>query len=154
MDDPIPTPSEPPQPYTPFRPGFGAGAPMPASVPDGMRLELSRARVLPGKADALGEWMQMLHDRYTECQETLPAERAAFEATFRHTEADGSTWICHLALVGEDGSGLDTSNPVDAAHEAWARQVKERGWEELTPMFLLAPEHILHALTTFGRTGT
>lgn len=127
---------------------------MPGSVPDGMRLELSRARVLPGREDQLGEWMQMLHERYAECQATLPAERAAFEATFSHTEADGSTWMYHLSLVGEDGAGLDTSNPVDAAHEAWARQVKERGWEELTPMFLLAPPHILAALTTFGRTGT
>lgn len=37
--------------------------PMPASVPDGLRLELSRARVLPGREAELGEWMQMLHDR-------------------------------------------------------------------------------------------
>ena len=143
-----------PQPHTPFRPGFGEGAPMPASVPEGVRLELSRARILPGREDQLGEWMQMLHERYAECQAALPAERAAFEATFSHTEADGSTWMYHLSLVGEGGSGLDTSNPVDAAHEAWARQVKERGWEELTPMFLLAPPHILTAMSTFGRTGT
>ena len=127
---------------------------MPASVPDGLRLELSRARVLPGKGAELGEWMQMLHDRYAECQQALPAERAAFEATFSHTEEDGTIWMYHLSLVGEGSSGLDTSLPVGAAHEAWARQVKERGWEELTPMFLLAPPHILEALTSFWRSGS
>jgi len=131
-----------------------AEIPMPASVPDGLHLELSRARVLPGKEAELGEWMQMLHDRYAECQQALPAERAAFEATFSHTEEDGTIWMYHLSLVGEGSPGLDTSNPVGAAHEAWARQVKERGWEELTPMFLLAPPHILDALATFGRTGS
>ncbi|WP_235857100.1 DUF6176 family protein [Occultella glacieicola] len=140
---------------TPFRPDppDAPPHPMPATVPDGLRLELSRARILPGKEAELGIWMQMLTDRYAECQATLPAERAAFEATFKHTEADGSVWMYHLALLGTDGSGLDTSNPVDAAHEAFARRVKERGWEELTPMFLLAPAPILDALTRFGRTG-
>ena len=131
-----------------------AEIPMPASVPEGLHLELSRARVLSGKDAELGEWMQMLHDRYAECQEALPAERAAFEATFSHTEEDGTIWMYHLSLVGEGSPGLDTSNPVGAAHEAWARQVKERGWEELTPMFLLAPPHILEALTSFGRSGS
>lgn len=62
-------------------------------------------------------------------------------------------WMYHLSLVGEGSAGLDTSIPVAAAHEAWAQQVKERGWEELTPMFLLAPPHILTALTRFARTG-
>lgn len=146
-------PHSPIEPYTPFRPGFGQGAPMPPSVPEGLRLELSRARILPGREEQLAKWMQMLHTRYAECQATLPAERAAFEATFSLTEADGSVWMYHLALVGEDGSGLDTSNPVDAAHQEWAMQVKERGWEELTPMFMLAPQHILQSLTEFGRTG-
>ncbi|MTD16927.1 hypothetical protein GIS00_23615 [Nakamurella sp. YIM 132087] len=127
---------------------------MPPTVPTGLRLELSRARLLPGRADEHRQWMQELTDRYDECLDTLPAERAAFEATFRHTEADGSEWMYHLQLIGEDGRGLDTSNPVDAAHEAWARRVKEAGWEELRPVFMLAPQHIMDALTHWGRTGT
>lgn len=142
-------------PLIPFRPVEAdfAGHPMPPTVPQGMRLELSRAPILPGKEAELAEWMAMLTERYAECVETLSAERHAFEATFRHVEADGSTWMYHVALSGEGGAGLDTSNPVDAAHEAHARRVKERGWEELTPMFMLAPDHIRDAMTRWGATG-
>jgi Family of unknown function (DUF6176) len=37
-----------------------------------MRLELSRARLLPGAAAETERWMQMLHERYDECVQTLP----------------------------------------------------------------------------------
>ena len=138
---------------TEFRPEF-TRHPMPATVPDGLRLELSRALLLDGKEALLDEWMSMLTDRYDECLATLSAERAAFEATFKHTEADGSVWMYHLALMGTEGGGLDTSNPVDAEHEAYAKRTKERGWEELQPLFMLAPAHITSALQHWGRTGT
>jgi hypothetical protein len=92
-----------PVPHIPFtlvsRFGF-EGHRMPSSVPEGLRLELSRAPVIPGKEDEFEQWMQMLNDRYDENLLALPAERAVFEATFRHTEADGSTWIYHLGLMG------------------------------------------------------
>lgn len=142
-------------PNMPFRPtprdfeGFA----MPSTVPDGLRLELSRAPVQAGKDEELNEWMGMLTDRYSECLETLPAERAVFEATFRHREADGRLWIYHLALVGNESSGLDESHPVDAEHAAFSRRVKEPGWEELEPMFMLTPAHLLQAMTTWGRSG-
>ncbi|MFC4555154.1 DUF6176 family protein [Georgenia faecalis] len=144
-----------PEPYTPFRPAApeAPGHPMPPSVPAGLRLELSRARLLDGAEERLGEWMHMLHDRYDECLETLPAERAVVEATFKHTEADGSVWMYHLSLMGTDGAGLDTTNPVDAAHDAYARRTKEPGWEELTPLLLLAPAHLTEAMAAWGRTG-
>ncbi|MBD3942197.1 hypothetical protein IF188_10870 [Microbacterium sp. NEAU-LLC] len=119
-----------------------------------MRLELSRARVLAGHENELTEWMTMLTERYDECVATLPAERAVFEATFRHREADGSLWIYHLALMGEGGAGLDESNPVDAAHAAYSRRVKEPGWEELEPMFMLAPAHLRAAMQHWGASGT
>jgi len=126
---------------------------MPPSVAPGLRLELSRARLKPGQEAAFDDWMQMLHDRYDECLDTLSRERTAFEATFKHTEADGSVWMYHVSLMGVSGGGLDLSNPVDAAHEAFAREVKEPGWEELTPMFMIAPRHILEELETFGEIG-
>lgn len=126
---------------------------MPATVPPGLRLELSRAPVNDGKDGELAEWMSMLTDRYDECVETLPAERAVFEATFRHREADGSLWIYHVALTGENGSGLDESNPVDAAHAAYSRRVKEPGWEELEPMFMLTPTHLRAAMERWGSSG-
>lgn len=127
---------------------------MPATVPPGLRLELSRAPLKEGKEEEFGEWMQMLTDRYDECLATLPAERAVFEATFRHREADGSIWMYHLSLMGEDGGGLDESNPVDAAHGDYTRRVKQRGWEELQPMFMLTPAHLRSAMESWAATGT
>ncbi len=126
---------------------------MPPSVPAGMRLELSRARLLPGAQEETERWMAMLHERYEECLDTLSAERMAFEATFRHTDADGTEWIYHLQLSGEGGRGLDLSNPVDAEHHAFAMRCKEPGWEELRPVLLLAPRPVLPVLEAWARDG-
>ncbi|HEY1529965.1 MAG TPA: DUF6176 family protein [Galbitalea sp.] len=139
-------------PFPPALPDF-SGFAMPSSVPAGLRLELSRSRILPGRAGEFDEWMDMLNERYDECVESLSGERAVFEATFRSDEADGSTWIYHLSLVGEGGSGLDESNPVDADHAAYARRTKEPGWEELQPKFMLTPDHIRGAMITWVRSG-
>ncbi len=143
------------KPHTPFRPlprDF-PGHPQPASVPEGLRLELSRARIVDGREPEFDEWMSMLNDRYDECIETLPAERSVFEATFRHAEADGSTWIYYLSLMGENGGGLDETNPVDAAHAGYSRRVKEQGWEELIPKLMLTPDHLRAAMIHWGRSG-
>ncbi|NYJ07152.1 DUF6176 family protein [Petropleomorpha daqingensis] len=94
-----------------------------------------------------------LHQRYEECLDTLSAERMAFEATFRHTDADGTEWLYHLQLSGEDGGGLDLANPVDAEHQAYAMRCKEPGWEELRPVLLLAPRPIRAAMETWARDG-
>lgn len=127
---------------------------MPPSVPEGMRLELSRSKIVPGQESAAEAWMQMLNERYDECVATLSEERAAFEATFLHQEADGSTWIYHLALVGKEGRGLDPeASAIDRDHHEYGRKVKMRGWEELRPMFMLAPDSIRAAMGTWGRTG-
>lgn len=130
--------------HVPFRPtprDF-PGFPMPTSVPQGMRLELSRSRIKDGQDQNFGSWMAMLNERYDECEASLEAQRAVLEATFRHVEADGSIWIYHLSLVGENGSGLDMQQEIDAVHEAASRQAKMPGWEELEPKFLLMPDHL------------
>lgn len=79
----------------------------PASVQPDMRLELSRARLLPGAAEETQRWMDMLHERYEECLDTLGPERMAFAATFRHTDSNGTEWIYHFSLYGEGSPGLD-----------------------------------------------
>lgn len=129
------------------------GHPMPLSVPKGMRLELSRSRLVDGKEDEFNRWMNMLNSRPEELQESLPAERAVFEATFRSVEADGSTWMYHLSLVGDDSRGLDETRAIDAEHAAFSRNVKAPGWEELEPVFMLVPNHILTAMTRWAATG-
>ena len=96
----------------------------------------------------------MLNDRYDESLAAIPAERAVFEATFRHTEGDGSTWIYRLSLVGEDGGGRDESDQIDADHAAVSRRVKEPCREELQREFILTLAHILATMTARGPTGT
>lgn len=127
---------------------------MPMSVPPGMKLELSRARLLPGAEGEAERWMAMLHDRYEECLDTLSAERMAFEATFRHIDSDGTEWIYHVSLYGEGTSGLDLSNPVDQEHVAYGMRCKEPGWEELRPVFMLVPRPIAPLLQEWAETGT
>jgi hypothetical protein len=144
-------------PFTPFRPepreGF-SGHPMPSSVPDGLRLELSRAPIVAERVGEFEEWMAAINDRYDEHEAALSKERAVFEATFRHEEADGTTWIYHLSLMGVDGGGLDESLQMGADHAAYSRRVKHPGWEELTPKFMLTPHHIGEIMTHWGRTGS
>ncbi|WP_253917393.1 DUF6176 family protein [Glutamicibacter halophytocola] len=131
-------------------PGFS----MPSSVPPGMRLELSRSRILDGHDQTFQAWMNTLNERYEECEATLSGQRAAFEATFRHVEADGSVWIYHLSLVGEDGGGLNEQQEIDAVHQGYARKAKMAGWEELEPKFLLMPDHLRTSMEHWARHGT
>lgn len=126
---------------------------MPPSVPEGMTLQLARAKILPGADTLAAEWMTMLNDRYEECVRTLAVERSAFEAWFLQTEADGTSWIYWVGLTGDDGAPMDVDSQLDADHLAYARRVKEPGWERLRPMFMLTPDHIRAALARWGATG-
>lgn len=142
-----------PFPRIPFRPTDETfpGWSMPPSVPEGMRLELSRARLLDGAEASFDDWMTTLHARYDECLATLPGEQMAFEATFLHQEADGSWWMYHMQLLGADSPGLQLDNDLDRTHEAFARRTKERGWEELRPRLLLCPPAVREALVAAAR---
>ena len=139
------TDATPPIPFHPTPDTF-VGWPMPPSVPDGMRLELSRAKLLDGAEAEFESWMAMLHDRYDECVASLPAERMAFEATFLNREADGSLWMYHLQLRHEDSPGLQEEGDLDRAHVEFAKRTKERGWEELKPELLLVPDAVREQL--------
>lgn len=75
------------------------------------------------------------------------------EAWFLHTESDGCTWIYHVGLAGVDGAPMDVDSQLDADHLAYAMRVKEKGWEQLESIFLLAPSHIMQAMTQWGGTG-
>ncbi|PJJ43109.1 hypothetical protein ATK23_0282 [Glutamicibacter mysorens] len=118
-----------------------------------MRLELSRSRIKDGQDGNFGAWMETLNNRYEECEASLSAQRAVLEATFKHVEADGSVWIYHLSLVGENGSGLDTRQDIDATHEAASRQAKMPGWEELEPKFLLMPDRLRASMVHWAEHG-
>lgn len=139
-----------PIPFSPAAPDAPAW-PMPPSVPEGVRLELSRARLLDGKEARFDDWMQTLHDRYDECLATLPQEQMAFEATFLNQEADGSWWMYHVQMLGQGSPGLVLDNDLDRTHHEFAVETKHRGWEELQPRLFLAPPSVRAALVEAAR---
>jgi hypothetical protein len=121
----------------------------PATIPAGLKVELSRSKVLPGRSDQADRWMQMLNERADECVATLDRERMALEIAFR-LEEDGEEYLFWVSIYGTGGAGLDTSIPIDRDHEAMARRSKEPGWVEATPQFLLLPAPVRDAIVSWS----
>lgn len=71
---------------------------MPSSVPEGMRLELSRASVVTGRENEFEEWISAVNNRYDENERAFSNERQVFDATFKHREADRQLWHNHAPL--------------------------------------------------------
>ena len=117
----------------------------PATIPDGLRVELSRAKVKPGQSAEADRWMNMLNDRVDECVATLDRERMALEIVFR-LEEDGEECLYWVSIFGPAGEGLDESIPIDRDHVEIGQRVKEPGWVEATPQFLLMPEPVRRAV--------
>lgn len=124
-----------------------------STIPAGVHVELSRARTHPGVDDTVDEWMTMLNDRVDECVATLSTERMALEIVFRHIDDHGDGWLYWVSIQGADGGGHDMSNAIDVDHVAYGKRVKGPGWEELTPQFLLAPDHIRNSIVAWATQG-
>jgi hypothetical protein len=120
-------------------------SPRPASIPDGLVVELSRGKVLPGASAEADRWMRMLNDRLDECVATLDAERMAIEIVFRLREGEDE-YLYWVSVHGADGAELDVSNPVDRDHVAQAMRTKEPGWVEAEPQVLLLPDPVRRAV--------
>ena len=123
----------------------------PCSIPAGLRVDLSRQRVLPGKSAVVDEWMAMLNDRLDECVATLGAEHMAVEAVFRDTDDDGVEWLYWVTLQGEGGGALDESNAIDRDHVAMAKRCKPPGWLDAKPQLLLMPDAVRRAVYDAAR---
>ncbi len=122
----------------------------PRSIPEGLVVELSRGKVLPGASAEADRWMQMLDDRLEECVATLDRERMAVEIVFRLKE-DGEDYLYWVAIRGEDGEPLDSSRyQIDKDHEAQARRTKEPGWVEAEPQVLMLPEPVREAVLAWA----
>lgn len=125
----------------------------PSSIPPGLHVELSRARIKPGASDSADRWMAMLNDRIDECVATLDRERMALELVFRRIDDDGE-WLYWLSIYGDGGQCLDESVAIDRDHVAMGKLSKEPGWTEATPQLLLAPEPVRAALLAWARGST
>ena len=117
----------------------------PRSIPDGLVVELSRGKVLPGASTQADRWMQMLDDRLDECVATLDRERMAIEIVFRLKE-DGADYLYWVSVQGADGGGLDLANQIDGDHLEHAKRTKYPGWVEAEPQVLLLPDPIRRAV--------
>jgi uncharacterized protein DUF6176 len=124
-------------------------APRPASIPDGLVVELSRGKVLPGASAEADRWMRMLNDRIDECVATLDRERMAIEIVFRLREGDDD-YLYWMSVHGADGGGLDLDNAIDRDHLAQAKRTKEPGWVEAEPQVLMLPEPVRQAVLAWA----
>ena len=125
---------------------------LPPTVPAGIRVELSRHRVIPGQSAVVDEWMQMLNDRADECRVTLSPERMAVEAIFRLRDEQGE-WLYWFELHGDGGSGLTQEQAIDRDHIAFAQRAKVPGYEVAEPLLLLLPEPVERVVRSWAADG-
>jgi len=121
----------------------------PASIPPGLVVELSRAKVKPGAEAEADRWMQMLNDRIDECVATLDRERMAIEIVFRLRE-DGEEYLYWVSVKGQDGAGLDLELPIDRDHVEIGSRVKQPGWVEAQPQVLMLPDPVREAVLAWA----
>lgn len=109
-----------------------------STIPPGLRVELSRHRVILGQSEKVDEWMKILNDRADECRATLDPERVAVEAIFRLRDEHGE-WLYWFELADDEGTGLTEERAIDRDHIVHARQAKVPGHLSATPevLFLL-----------------
>jgi hypothetical protein len=117
----------------------------PASIPEGLVVELSRGKVLPGASAEADRWMAMLDDRVDECVATLDAERMAIEIVFRLREGEDD-YLYWVSVHGPNSGELDLTKAIDRDHLAQAKRTKEPGWVEAEPQVLMLPDPIRQAV--------
>lgn len=121
----------------------------PVSIPEGLRVRLLRATVLPGAEAEADRWMAMLNERLDECVATLDRERMAVEIIFRLREGEDD-FLFWVTVKGAGGAGLDESIPIDRDHAAQSRRTKEPGWIEAEPQVLLLPGPVREAVMSWA----
>lgn len=120
-----------------------------STIPEGLLVELSRAKVREGASAEADKWMKMLNDRIDECVATLDRERMAIEIVFRLREGDDD-YLYWLQVRGAGGAELDESLPIDRDHVAQAKRTKEPGWVEAEPQVLMLPGPVREAVLAWA----
>jgi hypothetical protein len=128
----------------------------PQSIPEGLIVELSRGKVLPGASAEADAWMTMLDERVDECVASLDAERMAIEIVFRLKE-DGEDYLYWVSVHGPNSGELDLTQAIDRDHLAAAKRTKHPGWVEAEPQVLMLPDPVRKAVMDWalrpGETG-
>jgi hypothetical protein len=122
----------------------------PVSIPQGLVIELSRVKVLPGASAEADRWMAMLNNRLDECVATLDRERMAIEVVFRLQE-DGEDYLFWMSIHGAGSGGLDSENSLDRDHvEQAKRTIPPGAWVEAEPQVLLMPSPVREAVLAWA----
>jgi hypothetical protein len=113
-----------------------------------MRVDMSRFRVVPGKAERVDAWLQMINDRMPETLATLEREAMKFEAIFRERIGadDYLTWV---SVQDEKGADVGTSpHEVDRLHLAfWSECIDDTyGRHDAQPQVIMVPPGIAAAM--------
>jgi uncharacterized protein DUF6176 len=124
----------------------------PPSIPSGLVVRLSRAKVMPGASAEADRWMAMLNDRLDECVATLDRERMAIEIVFRLRE-HGEDHLFWVSVHGADGVSFDPDSPIDRAHLEQAKRTKGPGWTEAEPQLLLLPAPVRDVVLSWALRG-
>lgn len=124
------------------------------SLPHGVSVTLSQARVQPGMAEQASDWMQMLDDRLDECIATLDRERMAVEIIFRLCEGDDDNliWVTIRGTAG--ASILGSHHQLDVDHLAYDRRVRDGDWVHAEPQVLLLPAPVRAAVLAWADHGS
>lgn len=101
----------------------------PLSIPPGLVVRLSRAKVLPGASAEADRWMAMLSDRLDECVASLDVERMAIEIVFRLRE-NGEDYLFWVSVHGAGGISFDPDSAIDRDHLEQAKRTTGPGWTE------------------------
>lgn len=124
----------------------------PLSIPPGLVVRLSRAKVLPGASAEADRWMAMLNDRLDECVASLDGERMAIEIVFRLRE-NGEDYLFWVSVHGAGGISFDPDSAIDRDHLEQAKRTKGPGWTEAEPQLLLLPGPVRDAVLSWALPG-
>jgi hypothetical protein len=113
-----------------------------------MRVEMSRFRVVAGKAERVDAWLQMLNERMPETLATLDREAMKFEVIFRERIGadDYLTWV---SVQDETGAGVRTSpHEIDQLHMAfWDECIDDAyGRHDAQPQVIMVPPLVATAM--------
>jgi len=112
------------------------------SLPDGVTVALSRARVRAGAAEEATRWMDMLDDRLEESVATLDRERMAIEIIFRLRDGD-EDYLYWVTVHGKAGASVtDSDHALDVDHLAFDQRVRDGSWVRAEPQVLLLPNPV------------
>jgi Family of unknown function (DUF6176) len=124
----------------------------PLSIPPGLVVRLSRAKVLPGASAEADQWMAILNDRLDERVASLDRERMAIEIVFRLRE-NGEDYLFWVSVHGAGGISFDPDSAIDRDHLEQAGRTKETGWTEAEPQLLLLPGPVQNAVLSWALPG-